>query len=71
MLRWLYRLNILKRLSPDTGYFRLFSLSSSWRASALLRLKKKKFLENFSVAGASSFHGADFCYDDKEAAVNT
>ena len=58
-------------LSPDTGYFRLFSLFSSWRASARLHLKKKKFLENFSVAGASSFHGADFCHNDKEAAVNT
>ena len=58
-------------LSPDTGYFRLFSLFSSWRASARLRLKKKKFLENFSVAGACSFHGAYFCHNDKEAAVNT
>jgi len=58
-------------LSPDTGYFRLFSLFSFWRASARLRLKKKKSLENFSVAGASSFHGADFCHNDKEAAVNT
>ena len=58
-------------LSPDTGYFRLFSLFSFWRASARLHLKKKKFLENFSVAGACSFHGADFCHNDKEAAVNT
>ena len=58
-------------LSPDTGYFRLFSLFSFWRASARLRLKKKKFLENFSVSGACSFHGADFCHNDKEAAVNT
>ncbi len=51
--------------------FRLFSLFSFWRASARLHLKKKKFLENFSVAGACSFHGADFCHNDKEAAVNT
>ena len=58
-------------LSPDTGYFRLFSLFSFWRASARLHLKKKKLLENFSVAGACSFHGADFCHNDKEAAVNT
>ena len=58
-------------LSPDTGYFRLFSLFSSWRASARLHLKKKKFLEIFSVAGACSFHGANFCHNDKEAAVNT
>ena len=65
------RLSIPGHLSPDTGYFRLFSLFSSWRASARLRLKKKKFLENFSVAGACSFHGADFCHNDKEAAVNT
>ena len=54
-------------LSPDTGCFRLFSLFSSWRASARLRLKKKKFLENFSVAGASSFYGADFCHNDKKS----
>ena len=58
-------------LSPDTGCFRLFSLFSSWRASARLRLKRKKFPENFSVAGASSFYGADFCHNDKKAAVNT
>ena len=58
-------------LSPDTGYFRLFSLFSFWRASARLRLKKKKSLENFSVSGAGSFYGADFCHSDKEAAVNT
>ena len=58
-------------LSPDTGYFRLFSLFSFWRASARLHLKKKKFLENFSVSGAGSFYGADFCHNDKEAAVNT
>ena len=51
--------------------FRLFSLFSFWRASARLRLKKKKFLENFSVSGAGSFYGADFCHNDKEAAVNT
>ena len=66
-----HRLSIPEHLSPDIGYFRLFSLFSSWRASARLRLKKKKFLENFSVAGACSFHGADFCHNDKEAAVNT
>ena len=58
-------------LSPDTGYFRLFSLFSFWRASARLHLKKKKSLENFSVSGAGSFYGADFCHNDKEAAVNT
>ena len=65
------RLMMSGLLSPDTGYFRLFSLFSSLRASARLCLKKKKFLENFSVAGACSFHGADFCHNDKEAAVNT
>ena len=54
-------------LSPDTGCFRLFSLFSSWRASARLRLKRKKFPENFSVAGASSFYGADFCHNDKKS----
>ena len=65
------RLMMSELLPPDTGYFRLFSLFSFWRASARLHLKKKKFLENFSVAGACSFHGADFCHNDKEAAVNT
>ena len=68
---WLLGLMRPGLLSPDIGYFRLFSLFSSWRASARLHLKKKKFLENFSVAGACSFHGADFCHNDKEAAVNT
>ena len=65
------RLKMIEPLSPATGCFRLFSLFSSWRASARLRLKKKKFLENFSVSGAGSFYGADFCHNDKEAAVNT
>ena len=65
------RLMMSGLLSRDTGYFRLFSLFSFWRASARLHLKKKKFLENFSVAGACSFHEADFCHNDKEAAVNT
>ena len=54
-----------------TARHRLFSVISFWRASARLHLKKKKFLENFSVAGACSFHGADFCHNDKEVAVNT
>ena len=51
-----------------SGLFSLFSLS---RASARLRLKKKKFLENLSAAGACSFHGTDFRHNDKGTAVNT
>ena len=51
-----------------SGLFSLFSLS---RASARLRLKKKKSLENLSAAGACSFHGTDFRHNDKGTAVNT
>ena len=61
----------LELLSPGTGFFRRFSLFSPWRAAAHRRLKKKKSLENFSVAGACSFYSADFWHDDKRAAVNT
>ena len=49
----------------------IFSLFVLAGVSPPARLKKKKFLENFSVSGACSFHGADFCHNDKEAAVNT
>ena len=68
---WLLGLMRPGLLSPDIGYFRLFSLFSSWRASARLHLKKKKSLENFSAAGASSLHGTDFRHNDKGTAVNT
>ena len=49
----------------------IFSLFVLAGVSPPASQKEKKFLENFSVAGACSFHGADFCHNDKEAAVNT
>ena len=45
----------------------IFSLFVLAGVSPPASQKEKKFLENFSVAGACSFHGADFCHNDKEA----
>ena len=49
----------------------IFSLFVLAGVSPPASQKEKKFLENFSVAGACNFHEADFCHNDKEAAVNT
>ena len=49
----------------------IFSLFVLAGVSPPASQKEKKFLENFSVAGACSFHKADFCHNDKEAEVNT
>ena len=65
----------LYRILDDRVEALEFTVHEESRATGVplsrLHLKKKKFLENFSVAGACSFHGADFCHNDKEAAVNT
>ena len=58
-------------LSPDPGSFQCFFLFSPCRATARLHLKKKKSLENLSVAGVCSFNGTDFGHNDKGTAVNT
>ena len=49
----------------------IFSLFVLAGVSPPASQKEKKFLENFSVAGACSFHEEDFCHNDKEAEVNT
>ena len=43
----------------------IFSLFVLAGVSPPASQKEKKFLENFSVAGACSFHEADFCHNDK------
>ena len=55
----------------DSVSFRRFFLFSPWRASARLRLKNQKSLENPSLTGASSFVGAEMCPDKKRPAENT
>ena len=57
--------------TPDSVSFRRFLPFSPWLAPASLRLKKQKSLENTSLAGASSFVGAEMCPDKKRPAENT
>ena len=57
--------------TPDSVSFRRFLPFSPWWAPARLRLKNQKSLENTSLAGASSFVGAEMCPDKKRPAENT
>ena len=57
--------------TPDSVSFRCFLPFSPWLAPASLRLKNQKSLENTSLAGASSFVGAEIRPDKKRPAGNT
>ena len=57
--------------TPASASFRLFLLFSPWRASARLRLKNQKSLENPSLAGAKQFCRSEMCPDKERPAENT
>ena len=57
--------------TPASASFRLFLLFSPWRASARLRLKSQKSLENPSLTGAKQFCRSEMCPDKERPAENT
>ena len=67
---WRYH-RLTRTNTPDSVSFRRFLPFSPYWASAQLRLKSQKSLENTSLAGASSFVGAEMCPDKKRPAGNT
>ena len=73
MLRyeWVWYHRLTRTNTPDSVSFRRFLPFSPYWASAQLRLKSQKSLENTSLAGASSFVGAEMCPDKKRPAGNT
>ena len=70
LFRQLYH-RLTRANTPDSVSFRRFLPFSPWLAPASPRLKNQKSLENTSLAGASSFVGAEMCPDKKRPAGNT